>query len=89
SLGGRIDATNAEVAKKATTAALDSLKATVTQQGKDIAANVAATTSLSADLSAMKQDADNKLAGNLIPNGGFERGLDNWVTGSTTDVRVD
>ncbi|WP_162873628.1 hypothetical protein, partial [Klebsiella pneumoniae] len=40
SLGGRIDATNAEVAKKATTAALDSLKATVTQQGKDIAANV-------------------------------------------------
>ncbi|HBY9809080.1 TPA: carbohydrate binding domain-containing protein [Klebsiella aerogenes] len=89
SLGGRIDATNAEVAKKATTAALDSLKATVTQQDKDIAANVAATTSLSADLSAMKQDADNKLAGNLIPNGGFERGLDNWVTGSTTDVRVD
>ncbi|WP_435577272.1 carbohydrate binding domain-containing protein [Klebsiella aerogenes] len=89
SLGGRIDATNAEVAKKATTAALDSLKATVTQQGKDIAANVAATTSLSADLSAMKQDADNKLAGNLIPNGGFERGFDNWVTGSTTDVRVD
>lgn len=60
SLGGRIDSTNAEVAKKATTAAVDALKATVTQQGKDITAQAERTTSLSNTVDANKKDADAK-----------------------------
>ncbi|HCQ6667727.1 TPA: DUF1983 domain-containing protein [Klebsiella oxytoca] len=60
SLGGRIDSTNAEVAKKATTAAVDALKATVTQQGKDITAQAERTTNLSNTVDANKKDADDK-----------------------------
>ncbi|QXW37496.1 DUF1983 domain-containing protein [Klebsiella grimontii] len=60
SLGGRIDSTNAEVAKKATTAAVDALKATVTQQGKDITAQAERTTNLSNTVNANKKDADDK-----------------------------
>ncbi|MDY0856222.1 DUF1983 domain-containing protein [Klebsiella aerogenes] len=64
SLGGRIDATNAEVAKKATTAALDSLKATVTQQGKDITAQAERTTALTNTVNQNKQNADSAIAAN-------------------------
>ncbi|ENZ8581795.1 carbohydrate binding domain-containing protein [Klebsiella aerogenes] len=64
SLGGRIDATNAEVAKKATTAALDSLKATVTQQGKDITAQAERTTALTNTVNQNKQNADSEIAAN-------------------------
>ncbi|MGG7787124.1 carbohydrate binding domain-containing protein [Klebsiella aerogenes] len=64
SLGGRIDATNAEVAKKATTAALDSLKATVTQQGKDITAQAERTTALANTVNQNKQNADSAIAAN-------------------------
>lgn len=64
SLGGRIDATNAEVAKKATTAALDSLKATVTQQGKDITAQAERTTALTNTVNQNKQNADSAIAVN-------------------------
>lgn len=60
SLGGRIDSTNAEVAKKATTAAVDALKATVSQQGKDITAQAERTTNLSNTVNANKKDADDK-----------------------------
>ena len=60
SLGGRIDSTNAEVAKKATTAAVDALKATVTQQGKDITAQAERTTNLTNTVEANKKDADDK-----------------------------
>lgn len=63
-LGGRIDATNAEVAKKATTAALDSLKATVTQQGKDITAQAGRTTALTNTVNQNKQNADSAIAAN-------------------------
>lgn len=64
SLGGRVDATNAEVAKKATTAALDSLKATVTQQGKDITAQAERTTALTNTVNQNKQNADSAIAAN-------------------------
>ncbi|MGG7890260.1 carbohydrate binding domain-containing protein [Klebsiella aerogenes] len=64
SMGGRIDATNAEVAKKATTAALDSLKATVTQQGKDITAQAERTTALTNTVNQNKQNADSAIAAN-------------------------
>ncbi|HBT2486623.1 TPA: DUF1983 domain-containing protein [Klebsiella aerogenes] len=64
SLGGRIDATNAEVVKKATTAALDSLKATVTQQGKDITAQAERTTALTNTVNQNKQNADSAIAAN-------------------------
>ncbi|EIW8579113.1 carbohydrate binding domain-containing protein [Klebsiella aerogenes] len=64
SLGGRIDATNAEVAKKATTAALDNLKATVTQQGKDITAQAERTTALTNTVNQNKQNADSAIAAN-------------------------
>ncbi|EPS4513547.1 TipJ family phage tail tip protein [Klebsiella aerogenes] len=64
SLGGRIDATNAEVAKKATTAALDSLKATVTQQGKDITTQAERTTALTNTVNQNKQNADSAIAAN-------------------------
>ncbi|EMK0361999.1 carbohydrate binding domain-containing protein [Klebsiella aerogenes] len=64
SQGGRIDATNAEVAKKATTAALDSLKATVTQQGKDITAQAERTTALTNTVNQNKQNADSAIAAN-------------------------
>lgn len=64
SLGGRIDATNAEVAEKATTAALDSLKATVTQQGKDITAQAERTTSLTNTVNQNKQNTDSAIAAN-------------------------
>ncbi|EOW0180895.1 carbohydrate binding domain-containing protein [Klebsiella aerogenes] len=64
SLGGRIDATNAEVAKKATTAALESLKATVTQQGKDITAQAERTTALTNTVNQNKQNADSAIAAN-------------------------
>ncbi|HDU5583230.1 TPA: carbohydrate binding domain-containing protein, partial [Klebsiella aerogenes] len=35
-------------------------------------------TAVSASLKSALADADNKIAGNLVPNGGFERDFDNW-----------
>lgn len=63
----------------ANTSAVTQLQQTVTQQGKDIAVNVSATTAVSASLKAAMADADNKIAGNLVPNAGFERDFDNWT----------
>ncbi|MGR7445193.1 TipJ family phage tail tip protein [Klebsiella aerogenes] len=62
----------------AATSAVTQLTQTVTQQGKDIAANAAATTAVSASLKSALADADNKIAGNVVPNAGFERDFDNW-----------
>lgn len=67
------------VAIDANTSAVTQLQQTVTQQGKDIAANASATTAVSASLKAAMADADNKIAGNLVPNAGFERDFDNWT----------
>ena len=67
------------VAIDANTSAVTQLQQTVTQQGKDIAANASATTAVSASLKAAMADADNKIAGNLVPNAGFERDFDNWI----------
>ncbi|MDQ8587330.1 phage tail tip fiber protein [Klebsiella aerogenes] len=66
------------VAIDANTSAVTQLQQTVTQQGKYIAANASATTAVSASLKSALADADNKIAGNLVPNGGFERDFDNW-----------
>ncbi|MGG8299768.1 DUF1983 domain-containing protein [Klebsiella sp. 141196] len=63
----------------ANTSAVTQLQQTVTQQGKDIAANASATTAVSANLKSALADADNKIAGNLVPNAGFERDFDNWT----------
>ncbi|MGR6959755.1 TipJ family phage tail tip protein [Klebsiella aerogenes] len=63
----------------ANTSAVTQLQQTVTQQGKDIAVNASATTAVSASLKSALADADNKIAGNLVPNGGFERDFDNWT----------
>ncbi|MGG7993928.1 DUF1983 domain-containing protein [Klebsiella aerogenes] len=63
----------------ANTSAVTQLQQTVTQQGKDIAVNASATTAVSASLKAAMADADNKIAGNLVPNAGFERDFDNWT----------
>ncbi|WP_227511260.1 hypothetical protein, partial [Klebsiella aerogenes] len=59
------------VAIDANTSAVTQLQQTVTQQGKYIAANASATTAVSASLKSALADADNKIAGNLVPNGGF------------------
>lgn len=67
------------VAIDANTSAVTQLQQTVTQQGQDIAANASATTAVSASLKAAMVDADNKIAGNLVPNAGFERDFDNWT----------
>ncbi|EIV3799621.1 DUF1983 domain-containing protein [Klebsiella aerogenes] len=67
------------VAIDANTSAVTQLQQTVTQQGKDIAANASATTAVSASLKAAMADTDNKIAGNLVPNAGFERDFDNWT----------
>ncbi|HIH2384351.1 TPA: TipJ family phage tail tip protein [Klebsiella aerogenes] len=67
------------VAIDANTSAVTQLQQTVTQQGKDIAANASATTAVSASLKAAMADADNKIADNLVPNAGFERDFDNWT----------
>ncbi|WP_196796647.1 TipJ family phage tail tip protein [Klebsiella aerogenes] len=67
------------VAIDANTSAVTQLQQTVTQQGKDIAANASATTAVSASLKAAMADADNKIAGNLVPNACFERDFDNWT----------
>lgn len=72
------DVTDA-VAIDANTSAVTQLQQTVTQQGKDIAANASATTAVSASLKAAIADADNKIAGNLVPNAGFERDFDSWT----------
>ncbi|EPJ7473486.1 TPA: TipJ family phage tail tip protein [Klebsiella aerogenes] len=67
------------VAIDANTSAVTQLQQTVTQQGQDITANASATTAVSASLKAAMVDADNKIAGNLVPNAGFERDFDNWT----------
>ncbi|ENY5348000.1 carbohydrate binding domain-containing protein [Klebsiella aerogenes] len=76
------------VAIDANTSAVTQLQQTVTQQGKDIAANASATTAVSASLNAAMADVDNKITGNLILNGGFERDFDNWTAPSPATVML-
>lgn len=73
----------------ANSSAITGLTNTVTQQGKDIAANAAATTAVSASLDADKLDRDNAAKENLLVNGTFERGQEGftgWNQYSTTPV---
>lgn len=78
-----------EVNIKANADALTQLTNTVTQQGGDITANASATTAVSASLAAALADIDNKMAGNLVANGSFERDLDSWVpSGGTTITTI-
>ncbi|MGE2468151.1 phage tail tip protein [Klebsiella michiganensis] len=72
----------------ANTSATQQLTQRVTKTEQDITANAAATTAVSSNLTAALADIDNKMAGNLVANGGFERGLDSWTQGSTTVVTV-
>ncbi|RSV69154.1 DUF1983 domain-containing protein [Klebsiella aerogenes] len=74
------------VAIDANTSAVTQLQQTVTQQGKDIAANASATTAVSASLNAAMADVDNKITGNLILNGGFERDFTNWTAPAQATV---
>lgn len=74
------------VAIDANTSAVTQLQQTVTQQGKDIAANASATTTVSASLNAAMADVDNKITGNLILNGGFERDFTNWTAPAPTTI---
>ncbi|EPQ0647761.1 carbohydrate binding domain-containing protein [Klebsiella aerogenes] len=74
------------VAIDANTSAVTQLQQTVTQQGKDIAANASATTAVSASLNAAMADVDNKITGNLILNGGFERDFTNWTAPAPTTI---
>ncbi|MGR6990612.1 TipJ family phage tail tip protein [Klebsiella aerogenes] len=76
------------VAIDANTSAVTQLQQTVTQQGQDIAANASATTAVSASLNAAMADVDNKITGNLILNGGFERDFDNWTAPSPATVML-
>lgn len=73
---------------EANASATQTLTQRVTQTEKDITANAAATTAVSSNLTAALADIDNKMAGNLVANGGFERGLDSWTQGSTTVATV-
>ena len=72
----------------ANTSATQQLTQRVTKTEQDIIANAAATTAVSSNLTAALADIDNKMAGNLVANGGFERGLDSWTQGSTTVATV-
>ncbi|HBT3002797.1 TPA: carbohydrate binding domain-containing protein [Klebsiella aerogenes] len=74
------------VAIDANTSAVTQLQQTVTQQGQDIAANASATTAVSASLNAAMADVDNKITGNLILNGGFERDFTNWTAPAQATV---
>lgn len=74
------------VAIDANTSAVTQLQQTVTQQGQDIAANASATTAVSAGLNAAMADVDNKITGNLILNGGFERDFTNWTAPAQATV---
>ncbi|OOL08805.1 hypothetical protein BXQ27_34575, partial [Klebsiella aerogenes] len=74
------------VAIDANTSAVTQLQQTVTQQGKYIAANASATTAVSASLNAAMADVDNKITGNLILNGGFERDFTNWTAPAQATV---
>lgn len=76
------------IAIDANASATQTLTQRVTQTEKDITANAAATTAVSSNLTAALADIDNKMAGNLVANGGFERGLDSWTQGSTTVATV-
>lgn len=76
------------IAIDANASATQTLAQRVTQTEKDITANAAATTAVSSNLTAALADIDNKMAGNLVANGGFERGLDSWTRGSTTVATV-
>ncbi|TQF08300.1 hypothetical protein FJV41_50680, partial [Myxococcus llanfairpwllgwyngyllgogerychwyrndrobwllllantysiliogogogochensis] len=74
------------VAIDANTSAVMQLQQTVTQQGKDIAANASATTAVSASLKAAMADVDNKIQGNLVLNAGFERDFDNWTAPASATI---
>lgn len=81
------DVTDA-IAIDANASATQTLTQRVTQTEKDITANAAATTAVASNLTAALADIDNKMAGNLVANGGFERGLESWTQGSTTVATV-
>ncbi|EPY8414700.1 phage tail tip fiber protein, partial [Klebsiella aerogenes] len=74
------------VAIDANTSAVTQLQQTVTQHDQDIAANASATTAVSASLNAAMADVDNKITGNLILNGGFERDFTNWTAPAQATV---